>query len=92
LSSIEDIMNAASQSSRIPFSAKEETIGMVPYMQRGEAIPNKLAGMIPNTPSCLSCRDENNACSRSLPNTDTSDPTTIPSAQYGRICRTSRLK
>ena len=44
------IMNAASQSSRIPCFLKEAAIGIVPYMHSGEAIPKRQAGMMPSSP------------------------------------------
>ena len=48
------IIKAASQSSRIPCFRKDAAIGIVPYMQSGEAIPRMQAGMMPNKPHFLS--------------------------------------
>ncbi|MBA2846679.1 hypothetical protein HNP88_000863 [Methanococcus maripaludis] len=35
----------------MPLLENEAAIGIVPYMQIGEAIPSNPAGIIPNTPS-----------------------------------------
>ena len=51
---MEHIMNDASHSSRIPLLEKEAASGIVPYMHRGEAMPSRLAGTIPNSPMRLS--------------------------------------
>ena len=48
-------MNDASQSSRIPFSENEAAIGIVPYMQSGEAMPRIHAGTIPNKLNLFPC-------------------------------------
>ena len=51
---MEHIINDASHSSRIPLLEKEAVSGIVPYMHRGEAMPSRLAGTIPNSPMRLS--------------------------------------
>lgn len=50
-SRIDAVMKAASQSSRIPFTAKDAAMGMVPYIQSGEAIPSRHAGTRPKSPA-----------------------------------------
>ena len=51
---MEAIIKAASQSSRIPCREKEAARGIVPYMQSGDAIPKRQAGIMPSAPSLLS--------------------------------------
>ncbi|GHU88513.1 hypothetical protein FACS189476_05750 [Spirochaetia bacterium] len=58
---------------------------MVPYMQSGEAIPSRDAGITPRAPSFLSCMEANIRCIFSLPNTEITDPKTIPKIQYPAI-------
>ena len=57
LRSIDDIIKAASQSSSMPFFAKEAAMGMVPYMHKGEAMPISDAGIRPNAPSFFPCME-----------------------------------
>ena len=59
LSKIEAVMKDANQSSRIPFSLNEAATGIVPYMQRGEAIPRMHAGTIPNRLNFLALSEAN---------------------------------
>jgi hypothetical protein len=92
LSRMELIIKAASQSSFIPFVENEAAIGMVPYIQSGEAIPIRLAGIIPKMPSRLFCKAVNRAWILFFPNTEMIDPNTIPSAQYPAICVNWTLK
>ena len=54
---IEDIINAASQLSRIPLLEKDAAIGIVPYIHNGDAIPRILAAGMPRTPIFLPWRD-----------------------------------
>ena len=49
-----DIINAASQSCRIPCFENDAAMGIVPYIQSGEAMPSKLAGTTPHSPHFLS--------------------------------------
>ncbi|GIM28339.1 hypothetical protein CPJCM30710_10050 [Clostridium polyendosporum] len=58
---------------------------MVPYMQRGEAIPSRLAGTTPKTPRCLFCIAVNSVWILFLPNTEITEPKKIPNAQYDAI-------
>ena len=51
---MEAIINAASQSSRIPCFRKDAAIGTVPYMQSGEAMPRIQAGIMPKAPHFVS--------------------------------------
>ena len=46
-------MKAASQSSRTPLLENEAAMGMVPYIHRGEAIPNTREMQIPKKPNWL---------------------------------------
>ena len=80
------IMNAASQSSRIPCFAKEAAIGMVPYIQSGEAIPSRQDGIIPSRPHFLSRIPRKRLWIPSLANTETKEPMAMPSSQYQKIC------
>lgn len=80
------IINAANQSSRIPFRTKEAAIGMVPYIQRGDKIPRKLAGTIPRIPQRFPFMAEKSRWILSFANTDTAEPITIPHTQYQKIC------
>lgn len=48
---MELIIKAASQSSRTPLREKDAAMGMVPYIHRGEAIPNRQERNTPTTPS-----------------------------------------
>ena len=86
LSNTELIINAAIQSSSMPFSAKEAAMGIVPYMHKGEAIPNSEAGITPRTPSFLSRSEIKTECIFSFPNTETREPSAIPMIQYLKIC------
>lgn len=83
----EDIINAASQSSRIPLLEKDAAMGMVPYIQRGEAIPRADAATMPSTPNFLSPKERKVSCTRSLRDTATREPMTMPSTQYQKIWR-----
>ncbi|GHU27049.1 hypothetical protein FACS1894172_10770 [Spirochaetia bacterium] len=56
-------------------------MGIVPYIQNREAIPKSDAGITPSTPSFLPCIAANNRCVLSLANTETQEPTTIPTTQ-----------
>lgn len=85
LSRMEDIINAASQSSRIPLLEKEAAMGIVPYMHSGEAIPRALAATMPTKPSFLSPKPRKDSWMRSFRNTETAEPMTIPSTQYQKI-------
>ena len=81
------IMKAASQSSRMPCFRKEAAIGIVPYMQSGEAIPRMQAGIIPNRPSFLSFIPAKMPWILSFANTEMKDPVSMPKIQYRQICR-----
>ena len=74
-------MKEASQSSRIPFSLNEAAIGIVPYMQSGEAIPRIHAGTIPKRLNFLLLNDAKRECIFSLQKTETNDPIAIPKSQ-----------
>lgn len=74
-------MKAASISSFNPFCEKEAVMGIVPYMQRGEAIPSRLAGISPRTPSLFSEIPENAEWILSLAKTEMKEPRTMPSTQ-----------
>ena len=78
---MEHIIKEASQSSRIPLLEKEAASGMVPYMHRGEAIPSRLAGIMPASPRRLSPIDRNILWILSFRNTETQEPSRIPTAQ-----------
>ena len=52
---MELIMKAASRSSCIPFSAKDAEMGIVPYIQSGDAMPMSEAGISPKTPKSFAC-------------------------------------
>jgi hypothetical protein len=78
---MELIIKAASQSSSMPFSAKEAEMGMVPNMQRGDAIPIREAGIKPSTPRFLFFMAVNMEWSLSFPKTEMREPKTIPSTQ-----------
>lgn len=75
------IINAASQSCSMPLSANEAAIGIVPYIQRGEAIPRAEAGTMPKAPRRFPWIERNNLCIESFAKTDTADPSTMPSTQ-----------
>lgn len=51
-------MKEASQSSLIPFSENDAAMGIVPYMQSGEAMPRIHAGTIPKRLNFFSLNDE----------------------------------
>ncbi len=89
---MELIINAASQSSLMPFSENEAAMGMVPYIQRGEAIPSRLAGTTPNTPRRLFWIETNNLCILFLPNTEITEPRTMPNTQYIAIWLNRMMK
>ena len=74
-------MNDANQSSRIPFSRNDAAIGIVPYMHRGDAIPSKHAGTIPNRLKRFVLMEAKSECIFSLPKTDTNEPIAIPHSQ-----------
>ena len=74
-------MKDASQSSRIPFSLNEAAIGIVPYMQSGEAMPRIHAGTVPKRLNFLLLNDAKRECIFSLQKTDTNDPIAIPKSQ-----------
>ena len=74
-------MKDANQSSRIPFSEKEAAIGIVPYMQRGEAIPKIHAGTIPNKLNFFSFNEAKRSWILFFPKTETKDPIAIPNSQ-----------
>ena len=78
---MELIINAASQSSSMPLSEKEAARGIVPYIQRGEAMPRALAIKMPRTPSRFLRRERNSPWICSLAKTEMADPSTIPSTQ-----------
>ena len=78
---MELIMNAASQSSAIPPWEKEAARGMVPYIQRGEAMPRALAGITPSAPSFFLWMEPNSRWMAPLQKTEITDPITIPSTQ-----------
>ena len=79
--SFDDIINAASQSSLMPLFEKDAAMGMVPYMQSGEAIPSALAAAIPRIPMCLSPMARKVSWILSFKNTETADPRSIPRTQ-----------
>ena len=79
-------MNEASQSSRIPCFRKDAAIGIVPYMQRGEAMPRRHAGIIPNTPHLFFFIPVNMPWILSLAKTEMRDPMAMPITQYQKIC------
>ena len=81
------IIKAASQSSRIPCFRKDAAIGIVPYMQRGEAMPRRHAGMMPKRPQRVFCIFTKSPWIRSLAKTEIRDPTAMPMTQYQKICR-----
>lgn len=54
---MDDIINAASQSSFIPPREKEAAIGIVPYIHKGDAIPNALAAIMPKIPNLFPCKE-----------------------------------
>ena len=85
-------MKAASQSSRMPCFRKDAAMGIVPYMQSGEAIPRRQAGMMPRSPSFFPCIPAKSACILSFANTETSEPIAMPRTQYQKICRSWRSK
>ena len=78
----EAIMNDASQSSRIPFWLKDAAMGIVPYMYRGDAMPNMHAGIIPNMLKRLLLMEAKSPCILALPKTETNEPIAIPASQY----------
>ena len=80
-SSIELIMKAASQSSFTPFSEKEAAMGMVPYMQRGDAMPSRLAGITPKAPSFPLPRASQAEAIFPLPKTEIAEPRKMPSTK-----------
>ena len=86
------IINEASQSSLIPFSENDAAIGMVPYIQRGDAMPKIHAGITPNSPIRLFFIRSNSRCIFSFPKTEMIEPTPIPSNQYGKICSNCTVK
>ena len=83
---MELIIKAASQLSRIPLLEMEAAMGIVPYIHRGEAIPNALAVTIPQTPSRFPFRARKARWIESLAKTETADPMTIPSTHQPKIC------
>ena len=80
-------MKAASQSSRMPCFRKEAAIGIVPYMQSGEAIHRIQAGIMPNSPHFLSFMPAKALWILSFANTEMKDPISMPRIQYQKICR-----
>ena len=80
-------MKAASQSSRIPCFRKDAAIGIVPYMQSGEAMPRRQAGMMPNRPHFLSFIPAKMPWILSFAKTEMKDPISMPRIQYQHICR-----
>ena len=86
------IINAASQSSRIPCRQKEAAMGMVPYIQRGDAVPRRLAGITPQIPIRLLRSPPNRLWMAFFANTEIREPITIPSTQYRKICRSCTMK
>jgi len=83
---IEAIMNEASQSWRMPCREKDAATGMVPYMQSGEAMPRRQAGMIPNMPHFFPCMRRKRSWIPFLANTEMKEPMAMPSTQYQKIC------
>ena len=81
LSKIDAIINAASQSSRIPCRENDAAMGMVPYMQSGDAMPSRHAGTMPSTPQPLPLMRRNRLWIPSLANTETAEPIAIPNTQ-----------
>lgn len=60
---------------------KDAAIGIVPYIQSGDAIPRRQAGMIPISLSFFPCIRENIPCILSLANTEMNDPIAMPITQ-----------
>ena len=85
-------MKAASQSCRIPCRAKEAAMGIVPYIQSGEAMPSRLAGMTPRAPRRRLAKERNRPWSLSFAKTEMAEPVSIPSTQYQKICRSCTSK
>ena len=92
LSSIELIMNAASQSWRMPPRANEAAMGMVPYMQSGEATPSALATIAPKPPILRPRSAANARWMASFANTDTAEPISMPSTHQPKICSSCTVK
>jgi len=69
----------------MPFFENEAAIGIVPYMHNGEAIPKRLAGMIPSRPHLLFFIPMKAEWIFSLQNTEMTEPSRIPSTQYLKI-------
>ena len=65
---------------------KDAAIGIVPYMQSGEAMPSRHAGMMPIIPSLFSLIRVISPWILSFANTETRDPIAIPITQYQNIC------
>ena len=78
-------MNAASQSSRMPFAAKDAAMGMVPYMQSGDAMPRRHAGTMPRSPIRPPDRLPKRRWMCALPKTDTAEPMSMPRSQKSKI-------
>lgn len=80
-------MKAASQSSRMPCFRNEAAIGIVPYMQSGEAMPRRQAGMMPNSPGFRFLIPAKTPWILSFAKTEMRDPISMPRIQYRHICR-----
>ena len=89
---MELIIKAASQLSRIPLLEMEAAMGIVPYIHKGEAIPNALAAAIPKTPSRFPFKARKARWIESLAKTETADPMTIPSTHQPKICSSWTVK
>ena len=84
---MEAIIKAASQSSLIPCLRNDAAIGIVPYIQSGEAIPRIQAGMMPNKPHFLSLMPAKMPWILFFAKTEIKDPISMPRIQYLQICR-----
>ena len=76
----------------MPFSDSEAAIGIVPYMQSGEAMPRRLAGTTPAAPKRAPRIAPSSPCILSFANTEIDEPIRMPSPQKGAISLNSVMK
>lgn len=67
-------------------------MGIVPYIHKGEAIPNALAAMIPPIPNGFPFKERKAQWIESLTKTETADPMTIPNTHQTKICSSWTVK